>query len=117
MKTVLSIIVILVVLGIIFSIIMARRTATGEAALKKMTHDERRFFDEKLRRIVPGDSYQEVLKQLGPPMRGDGSARPVWLGPNNDRKSQIAVYLDETGTVRKIRWMKIGTFVIEHGSH
>ncbi len=113
--TIIGVIVGIILLVIIGSIFMARRTVTGEAALAKMTADEKAYLHEKLVKIRAGSTYEDAVGILGEPMRGAGTQRPIWLGPGGDKKSQIAAYCDETGKIRKLRWMKLGVFVFETG--
>lgn len=89
------------------------RMAKGSDAIHKMNEAERVFLETKLIAIPFGATYQEVEQVLGIPIRGLDTRRPTWLGPENNSLSQIAVYLTKENKVRKIRWMKLGTFVWE----
>ncbi|MDH4262685.1 MAG: hypothetical protein OEV78_06565 [Spirochaetia bacterium] len=86
--------------------------AKGEKAVEKMSPDEKIFLEEKILKITPDMSENEVSKILGPVYRGTETDRPVWLAIGNDNKSQVAVYYYEN-KIFKIRWLKLGSFVWE----
>lgn len=87
--------------------------ARGDAALERMTPAEREIVDRVLTRIELETTEADLVRELGPPHRGAGTSRPVWLGPDGSQRSQIAVYFDERGRVFRVRWMKLGSFLWE----
>ena len=95
------------------SVIFFMRMASGEEAIEKMNEAEKQFFEEKIQKIEIGDSYEGVKEVLGTPDRGDGTKRPTWKVLETKGGSQVAIYLSETDTVFKIRWMKMGKFAWE----
>lgn len=60
--------------------------------------------------IRPEMTESDVANILDSVYRGSGTARPAWLGPTNDKGSQILVYFID-GRIYKVQWMKIGSFV------
>lgn len=105
----------LIIIGllIVFLIIFFSSMAKGEKAIEKMTEEERMFFEEKVQSIPSNPSYKDIVSILGKPDRGENSFRPAWKVLENKSSNQIAVYLNQDSTVRKIRWMKLGKFVWE----
>jgi len=98
---------------ILISVVFFSCMASGENAVEKMNTEERKLYDEKVSKIEIGASYESVKQILGKPDRGDNTPRPTWK-PFDESNNQIAIYLTKDGTVRKIRWMKIGKFVWEN---
>jgi len=104
----------LIVIGLIvlIAVVFFSCMASGENAIKKMNDEERKLLEEKVSKIEIGASYESVKLMLGAPNRGDNTERPTWK-PFGEGNNQIAIYLTTDGTVRKIRWMKMGKFVWE----
>jgi len=86
----------------------------GEGALMAMSSEERLFADSTLSLLRPGMDYQDVISVLGPPDRPN-PLRPSWIGPGGVPWSQVMVYFDAAG-VRKLRWLKFGSFLYEPSS-
>jgi len=101
-----------IVLVLLLSVIILSACATGDDALEKMSAEELAFV-EKLKTIRPEMTESDVSNILGPVYRGGGTLRPAWLGPNNDRESQVLVYFVDD-SIYKVRWMKLGSFVWEY---
>lgn len=91
--------------------IMPTFTVLGEAAIEKMSPDERRF-QEKLETITAGMTYAEVVEILGKPDRSAAGLRPTWQYPAGNSMSQVAIYFTNNQP-RQIRWMKLGSFTWE----
>ncbi len=62
----------------------------GAAALVKMSPQEKAFA-ARIASITSNMTEQDIEKLLGPVYRGGGTPRPVWLGPDGDKNSQVAV--------------------------
>jgi hypothetical protein len=85
---------------------------TDAGALAKMTDAERKLVRDSLSKIPAETSVTELEKVLGPPHRGAGTPRPVWLGPGKDKNSQIAVYI-KNNKIALIRWLKLRQWLWE----
>jgi hypothetical protein len=83
--------------------------ATGEDAVKAMSPVEKQFLLDKVMKIEGQMTAAQVEAVLGKPARGEGTARPTWLGPEGGKWSQVAVYL-LNDKVFKVRWMHMGKF-------
>ena len=87
---------------------------TGERALAVMS-DAERSVAEKLKAVTSGMSPSELVALLGPPSRTGAGLRYTWRGPDGNPLSQYAVYFTPgSKTVRKIRWLKLGSFAWEY---
>jgi hypothetical protein len=84
---------------------------TGDAAVARMSAEERRYLDERVSRVSPGMSYDDVVGVLGEPERSGAGLRPTWT-PTRTPFSQVAVYFRD-GRVFSVRWIKLGGFVYE----
>lgn len=85
---------------------------TDTGAVAKMTEAERKLVQETLQKIPAETSLAELEKKLGPAFRGAGTQRPVWLGPDKDKDSQIAIYIKNNKIVL-IRWLKLRQWLWE----
>ncbi len=85
---------------------------TDAGALAKMTEAERKLVQETLQKLPAETSVTELEKRLGPAFRGTGTPRPVWLGPDKDKNSQIAFYIKNNKIVL-IRWLKLRQWLWE----
>jgi hypothetical protein len=85
---------------------------TDAGALAKMTDAERKLVQDTLSKVPAETSISELEKVLGPAHRGGGTPRPVWLGPDKDKKSQIAVYI-KNNKIALIRWLKLRQWLWE----
>jgi hypothetical protein len=85
---------------------------TDAGAVAKMTAAERKLVQETLQKLPAETSIADLEKKLGPMFRGAGTQRPVWLGPDKDKDSQIAVYLKNNKIVL-IRWLKLRQWLWE----
>jgi hypothetical protein len=85
---------------------------TDAGAVAKMTEAERKLVQETLQKVPAETSITELEKQLGPVFRGGGTPRPVWLGPDKDKNSQIAIYIKNNKIVL-IRWLKLRQWLWE----
>jgi hypothetical protein len=105
--------VVAIVVTITFAGYLAATTFgnTGDAALARMSAEERRYLDERVARVFPGMSYDDVVGVLGEPARSGARLRPTWT-PTATPFSQVAVYFRD-GRVFSVRWMKLGGFVYE----
>lgn len=86
--------------------------ATGDKAISKMSNTQCDFLNSKLLLIKPEMDEDSVSKLIGPVYRGSGTMRPVWLCPENNKASQIAIYY-KNKLIYKVRWMQMGKFVWE----
>ncbi len=105
--------ILVVVFILIISMIFFLSMASGEKAIEKMNKEEKKYFEEKIVKIEIGVLYEEVKNILGSPSRGEETKRPTWKVLSSKGASQVAIYLSDTNTVSKIKWMKIGKFVWE----
>lgn len=85
---------------------------TDAAALAKMSAAERKLVEATLAKLPAETGIAQLEKVLGPPFRGGGTPRPVWLGPDKDKKSQIAIYL-KNDKIALIRWLKLRQWLWE----
>ena len=94
------------------AIFFLQSCATGDAAVSKMTVEQQAFLENNVQLIQEGMVEEQLVGILGPVYRGGGTNRPMWLGPHQDKKSQIAVYLSDNEAY-KVRWLQIGSFLWE----
>jgi hypothetical protein len=104
--------VLIVIAGVVVLYFAYQTAHTGEAALARMSAEERELA-QKLRALDSSSTLDDIVAVLGPPRRSEPRQRPTWRGPSG--RDRIAVYLTtDSGSVRKIRWIKIGSYFWEH---
>ena len=107
-----SVVVIVVVAGHYGCQMMNMAKHQGAQAVAVMSAREQAFLTEKLARITAQTTYEQIQTVLGTPYRGANTTRPVWLGTDKSKNSQISIYFSD-GRPFRIRWIKLGQFMWE----
>jgi hypothetical protein len=94
---------------ILFSVSACSLTPDNAQAKLNMTKTQLTHLDSKVLLIKPDMDEQAVSEILGDVYRGQGTNRLIWLGPNKNKSSQIAIYYNN-GKIFQIRWLELGNF-------
>lgn len=81
----------------------------NDTARERMSLSQLAFLDSKIDLVKQNMNEEEISKILGNVYRGQGTDRPIWLGPEKNKLSQILVYY-KNGKIFQIRWLALGNF-------